>query len=65
MKAGAFGDCYIEPVAQAGAKWYKYLTEELKVDAVIPMTHQFIGLDREMAKGVYIHTCIHTCTYQV
>jgi len=50
MKPGAFADCFIEPVLESGARWYKYLIETEKVDAVIPMTHQFIKFDREMAK---------------
>jgi 2',3'-cyclic-nucleotide 2'-phosphodiesterase (5'-nucleotidase family)/Ca2+-binding EF-hand superfamily protein len=50
MKNGAFGDCHIEPIAESAKKWYQYLINELKCDTVIPMTHQLISLDREMAK---------------
>jgi len=50
MKPGAFGDCFIEPVLDAGARWYKYLIEKEKVDTVIPLTHQLIGFDRLMAQ---------------
>ena len=51
MKPGAFNDCYIEPVLQAGARWYKHLMEVEKVDAVIPLTHQLIAFDRQMAQS--------------
>ena len=50
MKPGAFNDCFIEPVLDSGAKWYKHLMNVEKVDTVIPLTHQLIAYDRIMAQ---------------
>lgn len=50
MKPGAFKDAVIEPVAACAERLHRHLTEVMGVDCVVPLTHQLIGLDREMAK---------------
>lgn len=47
---GRFGGCVMEPVNATCAKWVKELKAKENVDIVIPMTHQDMDLDRELAE---------------
>ena len=54
LKPGAFGGCAIEPVNSTARRLYEQLmarTGDEKVHAVIPMTHQLMFLDRELAQA--------------
>lgn len=46
---GSFGGCTIEPLNKKAASMYSRVMETEKVDTVVPMTHQSVGLDRELA----------------
>lgn len=50
-KKTAFGGCSVEPIYQtAQALFHKIMEHDPSVDLVIPMTHQLMPLDRELAK---------------
>lgn len=48
MKAGAFNECEIIPIKDALKEWYVKLAQS--VDLIVPMTHQYMAADRELAK---------------
>lgn len=48
MKAGAFNDCEIIPIKESLKDWYGKLKDS--VDLVVPMTHQYMAADRDLAK---------------
>jgi len=50
-QAGAFGGAVIEPVVPTAVKYKALLEEKEGVDLVIPMTHQVIAQDRDMARS--------------
>lgn len=51
-REGAFGGCTIEPIKETLFKVYdKIMEKEPDVDAVIPMTHQLMPQDRDLAKS--------------
>eukprot|EP00607_Mallomonas_marina_P010970 CAMPEP_0182424222 /NCGR_PEP_ID=MMETSP1167-20130531/10384_1 /TAXON_ID=2988 /ORGANISM="Mallomonas Sp, Strain CCMP3275" /LENGTH=594 /DNA_ID=CAMNT_0024603845 /DNA_START=458 /DNA_END=2242 /DNA_ORIENTATION=+ len=49
-RPGSFGGCTIEPILPKARELYEKLREYERVDAVIPLTHQDIPLDRELAE---------------
>lgn len=49
MKPGAFGDCTIEPLLPKCRELVARLVNDLGCDAVIPMTHQLVQMDRDLA----------------
>lgn len=49
-KHDRFGNCIIEPLNPTAARLYGDLKSKEKVDAVIPLTHQLMDEDRELAK---------------
>jgi 2',3'-cyclic-nucleotide 2'-phosphodiesterase (5'-nucleotidase family) len=49
-KNDRFGNCIIEPVNQTAARLYNDIMTKEKVDAIIPLTHQLVELDRNLAK---------------
>lgn len=49
VPAGRFGNCVIEPVNETAAKLYQELMDKEKLDAIIPMTHQYMPEDRKLA----------------
>ena len=51
MKAGAFGDCLIEPILDISPLLYKKMMEKEGVHCVVPMTHQYIHMDRKLAQA--------------
>ena len=55
LKKGAFGDCAIEPLIPKAVELYKRIMEtETGIDLVIPLTHQVVGKDRELAQtGIF------------
>lgn len=55
MKAGAFRDCEIIPIRESLLEWYDKLKSQ--VDLVVPMTHQYMFADRELAKEVGVSRC--------
>lgn len=50
LRQHAFNDAIIEPVADTLARLVEKLKTELNVDMVIPMTHQVMPRDRDLAK---------------
>lgn len=54
-RKGAFGDCKIEPLEESALKWFDLIHEREAanggVDAIIPLTHQVMPFDRQLAKS--------------
>lgn len=50
MRPDAFSGCQIEAINEKARILYKKIMENEKVDAIIPMTHQLIHLDRDLAR---------------
>jgi hypothetical protein len=54
LRDGAFGNCAIGDIESTSRELVARLREEEGVDAVIPMTHQLMHLDRSLAqKGLF------------
>ena len=55
LRKGAFGDCAIEPLIPKALELYKHIMEtETGIDLIIPLTHQVVGKDRELAQtGIF------------
>ena len=49
MKPGAFGDCAIEPLLPKCQELVRHLVYDLGCDAVLPMTHELVQMDRDLA----------------
>lgn len=49
MKPGAFGDCTIQPLTPRCKQLVAFLIDEMGCDAVVPLTHQLVGMDRDLA----------------
>ncbi|EKX49475.1 hypothetical protein GUITHDRAFT_136136 [Guillardia theta CCMP2712] len=49
-RPGAFNNASIEPVEEVAERLLKRLYEEEEVDLVVPLTHQVVGKDRELAR---------------
>ena len=45
-----FGGCVIEDVNKTAACMYERIMSVERVDAIVPLTHQLVGLDRELAE---------------
>jgi len=54
-RKGAFGDCKIDPLEESALKWFELIHEREAanggVDAIIPLTHQVMPFDRQLAKS--------------
>ena len=54
-RKGAFGDCKITPLEESALQWFDVIHEREAanggVDAIIPLTHQVMPFDRQLAKS--------------